>query len=59
VPKLSYRALDDPGNLKITVFLAPSPFNDSAGARQSLAVRSRLPFLILRCAGEQIDEFIY
>jgi hypothetical protein len=59
VPKLNYRALGDPDNPRITIFSAPSPFNASAGARQSLAVRSWLPFVILRCAREQIDEFIY
>ncbi|XP_059446879.1 uncharacterized protein LOC132178460 [Corylus avellana] len=42
VPKLNYRPLGDLGNPRITIFSAPSPFNGSAGARQSLAVRSWL-----------------
>ena len=41
-PKLNYRALGNLGNPRITIFSAPSPFNGSAEARQSLAVRSWL-----------------
>lgn len=40
--KLGREAVGDPDNPKITIFSAPSPFNGSIGAKQSLAVRSWL-----------------
>lgn len=42
VTKLDQEAVGDPDNPKITIFSAPSPFNGSVGARQSLAIRSWL-----------------
>lgn len=40
--KVSKLNLGDLGKPRITIFSAPSPFNGSVGARQSLAIRSWL-----------------